>query len=150
MKKIFFISLLLLLLLLLLSCKSGVFYGKKISLEEANTLPLNEILSNKGEYNGTITGKIISTCSVKGCWLTLRTKDNDTVMVKFKDYSFFVPKEGMENKDVFMSGVLFYDTISVNSLKHYAYDDGRSKQEIDLIKKPKLSFSFIAEGVYVK
>ena len=44
--------------------------------------------------------------------------DNDTLMVRFKDYGFFVPKEGVEGKTAIISGEIFYDTLSVELLRH--------------------------------
>jgi len=35
-------------------------------------------------------------------------------------------------------------------LKEYAKDDGKSKEEIDSINKPKIEYSFEATGVIIK
>ena len=118
--------------------------GKISGQELLNELAVNDSVQVKVE------AVINSICQKKGCWMYIDLNEETEMLVRFKDYSFFVPREGMKNKDAVISGVLFYDTINVNSLKHYAYDEGKSKEEINLIKKPKLSFSFIAEGVYIK
>ena len=72
-----------------------------------------------------IAGQIIDVCPKKGCWMNVLV-DTDTVFVKFKDYGFFVPKSGIEGKQILMSGEIFRDTISVERLRHYAEDAKRS------------------------
>jgi Cys-tRNA synthase (O-phospho-L-seryl-tRNA:Cys-tRNA synthase) len=74
----------------------------------------------------------------------------DTILVRFKDYSFFVPKEGLEKKKVVMRGVAKMDTISVEMLRHYAEDAKLSIEEINKINEPDYSISFLADGVIIK
>ena len=57
-------------------------------------------------------------------------------MVRFKNYSFFVPKD-IEGKEVIVEGKAFIDILTVDELKHYAFDAGKSKEEIDKIKEKK-------------
>ena len=76
--------------------------------------------------------------------------DNDTLMVRFKDYGFFVPKEGVEGKTAIISGENFYDTLSVELLRHYAEDAGKSSEEINLIVEPEYTLAFTAHGVIIK
>ena len=38
-----------------------------------------------------IEGEILSSCPMKGCWMKISV-EKDTVLVRFKDYGFFVPK----------------------------------------------------------
>ena len=73
----------------------------------------------------------------------------DTVLVRFKDYGFFVPTEGAGGKTAIVQGNLFVDTISVKMLKHYAKDAGKPKEEIEKITEPKLGLSFLANGVII-
>ena len=41
--------------------------------------------------NAKMKGKIIDVCSKKGCWMRLDMGDDNEVMVRFKDYGFFMP-----------------------------------------------------------
>jgi len=75
--------------------------------------------------------------------------DHDTLLVRFKDYGFFVSTHGVERKKVVVQGNLFVDTLSVDLLRHYAQDAGKSNLEIQRIKEPKLGFSFTANGVII-
>ena len=44
-----------------------------------------------------IKGEIIDVYPKKGCWMNVLV-ETDTEFVKFKDYAFFVPKQGVEGK----------------------------------------------------
>ena len=126
------------------------FYGSKINLKEIENYKLkkNKLLNNPTN-DVKIQGKIISTCPMKGCWMKMNV-NNDTLLVRFKDYGFFVPKTGLEGKSVIINGKLSIDTLSVGQLKHYAEDAGKTKYEISLITKPEITLSFLADGVIIK
>ena len=126
------------------------FYGSKINLKEIENYKLkkNKLLNNPTN-DVKIQGKIISTCPMKGCWMKMNV-NNDTLLVRFKDYGFFVPKTGLEGKSVIINGKLSIDTLSVGQLKHYAEDAGKTKFEISLITKPEITISFLADGVIIK
>jgi hypothetical protein len=70
--------------------------------------------------------------------------------VTFKDYGFFVPKEGMEGKEVVFEGVAKRKVTDVDMLKHFAEDAGKSQEEIDAITEPKVELTFVANGVIIK
>jgi len=96
-----------------------------------------------------IEGEILSSCPKKGCWMKISV-EKDTVLVRFKDYGFFVPKNGIEGKSTIINGKLSVDTLSIAQLQHYAEDAGKSKEEIALISKPEITISFLADGVLIK
>ena len=96
-----------------------------------------------------IEGEILSSCPMKGCWMKISV-EKDTVLVRFKDYGFFVPKNGIEGKSTIINGKLSIDTLSIAQLQHYAEDAGKSKEEIALISKPEITISFLADGVVIK
>ena len=96
-----------------------------------------------------IEGEILSSCPMKGCWMKISV-EKDTVLVRFKDYGFFVPKNGIEGKSTIINGKLSVDTLSIAQLQHYAEDAGKSKEEIALISKPEIAISFLADGVVIK
>ena len=96
-----------------------------------------------------IEGEILSSCPMKGCWMRISV-EKDTVLVRFKDYGFFVPKSGIEGKSTIINGSLSVDTLSIAQLQHYAEDAGKSKKEIALISKPEITISFLADGVVIK
>jgi hypothetical protein len=85
-------------------------------------------------------------CQNKGCWMRLDLGDEAESFVKFKDYGFFMPKD-IAGQEVIVQGKAFVEETSVEDLKHFAKDGGKTQEEIDAITKPELSYSFISEGV---
>lgn len=122
---------------------------------------VNKVLTNKEmlkkyktlKKGDSIAIKFKSTikevCKKKGCWMQMDLTDNNQSFVKFKDYSFFVPLNA-DNSDAIVNGIAFIDVVSVEELKHYAKDAGKSKAEINAIKKSEITFAFKASGVLIK
>jgi hypothetical protein len=106
-------------------------------------------LSKKDSMPAKLSGKIVDVCQKKGCWMELDMGNNQTMRVTFKDYAFFVPKDAT-GKTAIVDGYVYTDTTSVQQLKHYAHDAGKSKDEIDAITAPEISTSFEARGVIIK
>jgi len=123
------------------------YYGEKINPE--NTVKLEGLINHANENSlAKVNGTILSSCPKKGCWMQVQV-ETDTVQVTFKDYGFFVPKKGLENKKVVLEGFVKQDTISVKMLRHFAEDAGKPKSEIKKIIKPEFKLSFIANGVII-
>ena len=126
------------------------YYGKEFSV-----LDIKDYKSNKQKFIADtenlikIEGEILSSCPKKGCWMRVET-GNDTLFVKFKDYGFFVPKSGVDGKEVVFKGTAFYDTVSVADQKHYAQDAGKSIEEIEKIVDDQYNLSFVADGVIIE
>lgn len=93
--------------------------------------------------------EIKKTCKKKGCWMTLDLSNDKQAFVKFKDYAFFVPKEGAEEHKTVVSGKAFITETSVDELKHYAIDAGKSNEEIEAITESKVEYGFMADGVLI-
>lgn len=96
-----------------------------------------------------MAAKVNSVCQMKGCWMKLQLEDSTEAMVRFKDYAFFVPKN-IAGQEVIVNGQAFVAETSVEELRHYAEDAGKSEEEIAQITEPKRTFSFLADGVLVK
>jgi len=97
-----------------------------------------------------VRATIIEACKKKGCWMTLDMGDGETMMVRFKDYGFFVPTEGVDGKTVIIDGFAFTDTVSVADLRHFAEDANKSEAEIAAITEPEIGINFEATGVIVE
>ena len=95
-----------------------------------------------------IIGKVNEVCKAKGCWMKLAMND-DEVMVKFKNYGFFVPRN-IKGKEVIVNGKGYVKEISVKEQRHYAKDAGKSEVELAAIKTPKRTYLFEADGVLLK
>jgi Domain of unknown function (DUF4920) len=125
-------------------------FGKKIT--EQGAVPATELvrtMAGAAEKPAKITGTVESVCQMKGCWMTLKTADGQTMRVTFRDYGFFVPKD-IAGKTVVLQGTAQQTTTSVARLRHYAEDAGKPKAEIERITQPETTLNFVADGVIVK
>ncbi len=102
--------------------------------------------SNKAEMK--VKGEVVTVCKKKGCFVKLKTGNNETMHVKFKDYAFFLPKD-IEGKTIVIDGVAERKVTSVDELRHYAEDAKKSPEEIAKITKPKKEIVFEAKGVVI-
>lgn len=126
------------------------FYGSVIELDGAvDAAGLRAALSENGRAQVRFEGEVTATCAKKGCWMDVASGE-DTVFVRFLDYGFFVPTEGAEGKRTIMEGEAFFDTLTVDMLKHYAEDAGKSEEEIAGITEPELRLAFTATGVMIE
>ena len=127
------------------------FYGDTIATDGALS-PSDFLAQMEGtdSLNVKVEAKINETCRMKGCWMTLDMGEGEQLRVRFKDYGFFVPTEGVDGKIAVIEGVAFYDTLSVDYLQHLAEDAGKSEEEIAAITEPELSVNFEAHGVIIR
>lgn len=97
----------------------------------------------------TFSADVNSVCKSKGCWMRLELEEQQQVMVRFRDYEFFVPKD-IEGKIVVVNGKAFVTEMSVEDQRHFAEDGGATAQEIEEITAPKKTLSFLADGVLIE
>ena len=130
------------------SAEKGVTYGAGTTA--TGSIAVNDLDQNlkENKYEGKITGKVSEVCLEKGCWMKLEKANGEKVMVKFKDYGFFMPKD-IVGKEVVLEGEAVVKEVSVKQLQHYAKDAGKSEEEIKKITQPKKELQFIAKGVLV-
>jgi hypothetical protein len=130
------------------SPEKGVTYGAGTTADQA--IPVQEMdakmVDNK--FSGKVKGKVVEVCQEKGCWMKLEKENGEKLMVKFKDYAFFMPKN-LAGKEVVLEGDATVKEISVKQQRHYAEDAGKSKEEIKKITEPKREVIFMASGVLV-
>lgn len=127
------------------------YYGDTISADGAvSAAEAAEIVKRDGGFEGKVATKIQGTCKKKGCWMKVDVTEEEEMRVTFKDYGFFVPKEGAEGKEVIMQGMAYLDTTTVEMLRHYAEDAGQSPEEIEAITEPEYALAFEATGVIIK
>ena len=121
------------------------------TLDAQSVVPINDLVTWFSTIKKTdtlftkIQGRIKQVCSKKGCWMTLDMGDEKDLMVRFKDYGFFMPLDA--KGEVIMNGKAYVSETSVEDLKHYAEDAGASELEIEAIVAPKLTYNFEADGV---
>ena len=105
-------------------------------------------IEGKDSMDVKLKATILEVCQKKGCWMNVDLGDGKTMMVRFKDYGFFVPKDA-NGRTAIMDGKAFREIITVDMLRHYAEDAGKSKEEIEKITADEERLSFEASGVLI-
>ncbi len=128
----------------------GAEISEKDYLSSVDALAKYKTLKAGDTIQLKFASSIGEVCSNKGCWMKLPAGETDeTIMVRFKDYGFFMPLDS-KGKEVIVEGKAFVKEVSVDELKHYAEDAGKSAEEIAKITAPKKTLSFEAHGVLMK
>ncbi len=126
------------------------YYGDTITANgavEANQLMAQ--MNGKDSMQVKVKGTINASCKVKGCWMKMDLGNGEEMRVSFKDYGFFVPTN-LDGEVAVIDGYATVDTTSVEDLKHYAMDAGKSKEEIAAITKPEVGINYVATGVIIE
>lgn len=132
------------------TAKAPQFFGEKIT--EDGAVPsdsLQAMMGVKTELNCKLSGKIDAVCQKKGCWMELKNNDGTSLRVTFKDYAFFMPKDGA-GLTAIVDGIAKVEVTSIADLQEYAKDDGKTKDEIAAITEPQKELVFEAKGVILK
>ena len=131
------------------SAVKGQTYGEKIS--KNGSIPVSKLerkMASAETYNTKITGKVLEVCTKKGCWIKLDNGTGEPLQVTFKDYGYFMPTD-IVGKTIALDGFSKKTTSTVEELKHFAEDAGKSKEEIAKITQQKKAISYEAKGVLV-
>lgn len=130
-----------------------VSFGDQMSFEKLevtnNPFSVYEGLKTKDTINTKFTATVKAVCQVKGCWMKLNMSDEEEVMVKFKDYGFFMPTD-IIGREVVVNGNAYVEEMSVANQQHFAKDAGKTDAEVAKINKIKKTYSFVADGVLLK
>ena len=135
---------------------SKTLFGDSIDVNSPITLTQLKIkMVDADELTDVLVeGEIVGTCAHKGCWMTIQNGQDEPMRVRFKDYAFFVPTEGLEGKKTMFRGKAFKEQVSVDWQHHYIDDSNlpaNEKQKLKaLIKEPKSMISFEATGVIIE
>lgn len=124
------------------------FQPKKV-LNEKQMLKKYKSLKKGDTVVVQFKSNIKEVCKKKGCWMQMDLSEGNKSFVKFKDYGFFVPLNA-DNSEAILNGKAFVNVVSVDELRHYAKDGGKSQAEINKITKPEVTYSFMADGVLIK
>ena len=121
-------------------------------IEDNEAAGLTEMVSRveeAGTFEGKISGEIKEVCTKKGCWFAMELPNGASMRVTFKDYGFFIPTNS-QGFPITLQGVATLTETDVETLRHYAEDQGKSKEEIEAITAPKKEITFEATGVVIK
>ncbi|OJJ13928.1 hypothetical protein BKI52_44995 [marine bacterium AO1-C] len=150
MRKLFTLAFMLFTVVAFAQTKNMQSFGDKISVDgakSAQVVPASLVGKEKAQLK--VKGQILKVCKMKGCWMTMDLGNKEKMLIRFKDYGFFVPKD-CDGKTAVIQGTAKKEVISVAQLRHYAKDAGKSKKEIEAITKPQKKYTFEATGVLIE
>lgn len=107
------------------------------NMKEGDTIPVK------------FSSNILDVCQKKGCWMSMDLEGDKEAFVRFTDYGFFVPLDAA-NQESIVEGRAFLSIVTVDELKHYAKDGGKTQEEIDAITEPKITYAIQADGVLIQ
>ena len=149
MKNTFALIMMLLISGVNLQAQKAESFGEKIKKDGAiSTIEFLKMMDGKDSLFVKLEAPINEACKKKGCWMNVDLGNNREMMVRFKDYGFFVPKD-CGGGTAIMQGFAHKEVLSVEMLRHYAEDGGKSKDEIMKITEPETRLSFEADGVLI-
>lgn len=126
------------------------FFGDKITADDAiHVEDLQKAMGDQKELNVKVSGQVDAVCQKKGCWMELKNEKGENVRVTFKDYGFFVPID-CSGQTAIVDGIAKVEITSVQDLREYAKDEGKSQDEIDAITEPLEELVFEADGVIIQ
>lgn len=142
-----------LILVLMILMSSGAYTQDAKSIgaifDYSEPIDMNTAITKSLDQNVAVNADVKGVCQVKGCWMTLSDQSTDEeVFVKFKDYGFFMPLD-LAGGQVIVHGVISKSITTVDELRHYAEDAGKTKEEIEAITEPKDEFTMMADGVVI-
>lgn len=125
-------------------------YGDVVKESDVvSTAILVQKVEADGTFTGKVSGKINEVCTNKGCWFAMELPNGSSMRVTFKDYGFFIPTNS-QGFPITIEGVATLSETDVETLRHYAEDQGKSKEEVAAITSPKKEITFEASGVLIK
>jgi len=125
-------------------------FGEKIS--SGKIISSDQVITTIGENESMelrVEGIIKEVCQQKGCWMTMDLGNGESMRITFKDYGFFIPEES-SGFGAIIEGIAQIKEQSVETLRHYAEDAGKSKEQIESITSPVKKLTFVASGVIIK
>ncbi|MFT5513472.1 MAG: hypothetical protein ACI8SE_001880 [Bacteroidia bacterium] len=127
----------------------GRYGDSSWTIDEAfDPASFNFLLGDRDSLDAVLTGKISSVCQTKGCWMKMDVEGME-MRVRFRDYKYFVPMNSTGHQAT-VKGTFYVDSISVDQLKEYARDAKEPQEEIDAITDYEISYSFMADGVFIE
>ena len=97
-----------------------------------------------------VTGTVESVCQRSGCWFTVASESTtQEVRIRMQDYGFFVPRDAT-GQTVTFEGILTAETISQETLQHYAEDEAiATGQPAEVITGPAQAYQFMISGAEI-
>ena len=138
--------------------ESFVAFGEPLPVGEGITeLSPVALTEDLGTYQGTVArvrGEVAKMCQMNGCWLTLRNDGGMPIRIEVpRDssgaYVYTFPTD-LGSGEVIVEGMVRGDSTDVETLRHFAEDEGQSQAEIDAITEPRQTVILTARGALVR
>jgi hypothetical protein len=137
-----------------------VAYGDLLAMDEDDavvSLDPAALTQDLGTYQNTVVrveGTVAKVCQMEGCWLTLQNPTGTPIRVEVPrdeagEYVYTFPTD-LGIAEVIVEGTVTADETSVETLRHFAEDEGRAPEEIDAITEPEQTAVLTARGALVK
>jgi hypothetical protein len=129
---------------------AGATFGEKVTADHAiSPEQLFTMIQSKPDKKADVKLKatVNQVCKMEGCWIKVKSPEG-SMMVRMKDHKFTVPLV-LDGKTVVIEGTAEEKLTTVEQLRHFAEDAGKSKEEIAKIKEPKKEIVMQARGILV-
>ena len=128
---------------------TGDQYGPQ-EVNTADVISVADMVKKQGDSDKkatyTFEGTITEVCSKAGCWVSVDDGNGGSFRVRFKDH-FTIPTDTEPGTKAIFHGEAFQDEVSVDMLKHFAEDAGKSQEEMEKITEPRKELGFTADGI---
>lgn len=125
-------------------------FGEAITPENAmQTGDFLQFMADKEKATVKLTGTVAECCQHSGCWMDIDLGNGNVMNVAFLDGKYTIPKDAA-GKTAVIEGTASKKLLSVDRLKAFAQDEGKSQAEIDAITEPAWEYSFVASGVILQ
>lgn len=131
--------------------EAGTVFGQTTTAD--NAISVDQLYSimdskkEKKEMTVKLKGVVTQVCEKEGCWIKVKSP-NGSMMVKMKDHKFLVPLV-LNGKTIVIDGIADEKLTTVEQLRHFAEDAGKSKEEIAKITEAKKEITVQAKGILV-
>ena len=120
---------------------------------DAEIVPVASVVEQSSSYDGqtlVVEGTVSKVCQMRGCWLTLSNNAGETFRINVPkgddgEYLFTFPMDAT-GATAQLAGTLAIQEESVETLRHFAEDEGKSSEEVLAITEPKRTLVFTASG----
>jgi hypothetical protein len=124
-------------------------YGEVVKFDETSQVALGSLKGH--EKNVWVNGIITEVCSHQGCWIKLKDPKNpaaEDLFIRTRDHAFLVPRNS-HGHAARIYGDAEISELSVDDLRHYAEEAGKSEAQIAAITQPRRTVTFWADTIVI-
>ena len=122
-------------------------FGDGVAVSDVKVVAAADLLKDPAAFEGKtvrVEGPITAVCQTKGCWMHL-SSEADPLLIKFKDYGFFMPLDA-SGRTAVLDGVVKIKQETVEETKHMLEDAGKTEEAAKVTEGRKIP-TVVASGV---